>query len=131
MVCGGRGSVGQSGRIAYPRRGEIYLAHLDPTVGAEISKTRRVLVVQNDVANRYSPIAIVATITSRFGDRLCPTEVLIEAPEGGLTSDSVVLLNQIRSIDKQRLIKHLGVLKPATVRRVDGALTISLGLVSV
>jgi mRNA interferase MazF len=123
--------VGQSGRIAYPRRGEIYLAHLDPTVGAEISKTRPVLVVQNDVANRYSPIAIVATITSRFGERLYPTEVLIEAPEGGLTSDSVVLLNQIRSIDKQRLIKRLGVLKPATVRRVDGALTISLGLVSV
>jgi mRNA interferase MazF len=100
-------------------------------LGAEISNTRPVLVVQNDVANRYSPIAIVATITSRFGERLCPTEVLIEAPEGGLTSDSVVLLNQIRSIDKQRLIKHLGVLKPATVRRVDGALTISLGLVSV
>lgn len=123
--------MGQSGRIAYPRRGEIYLANLDPTVGAEISKTRPVLVVQNDVANRYSPIAIVAAITSRFGERLYPTEVLIEAPEGGLTSDSVVLLNQIRSLDKQRLIKHLGVLKPATVRRVDGALTISLGLVSV
>ena len=123
--------MGQSGRIAYPRRGEIYLANLDPTVGAEISKTRPVLVVQNDVANRYSPIAIVAAITSRFGERLYPTEVLIEAPEGGLTSDSVVLLNQIRSLDKQRLIKRLGVLKPATVRRVDGALTISLGLVSV
>jgi mRNA interferase MazF len=74
--------VGKSGRIAYPRRGEIYLANLDPTVGAEISKTRRVLVVQNDVANRYSPIAIVAAITSRFGERLYPTEVLIEAPEG-------------------------------------------------
>ncbi len=120
--------MGQGGKVAYPRRGEVYLASLDPTVGAEIKKTRPVLVVQNDVANRYSPIVIVAAITSHSEDTLYPTEVRVESPEGGLTSDSVVLLNQIRSIDKQRLIKRLGILKPATMREVDRALTISLAL---
>ena len=112
-----------------PKRGEIYLTRFDPTLGAEIQKTRPALILQNDVANRYSPITIVAAITSRPRDRDRPTNILVGTPEGGLTSDSTVLLNQIRSVDTQRLIRRLGTLTSDTMRRVDQALMISLGLV--
>ena len=112
-----------------PKRGEIYLTRFDPTLGAEIQKTRPALILQNDVANRYSPITIVAAITSRPRDRDRPTNILVGDPEGGLTSDSTVLLNQIRSVDTQRLIRRLGTLTGKTMRRVDQALMISLGLV--
>nr|WP_192881742.1 type II toxin-antitoxin system PemK/MazF family toxin [Nostoc sp. CENA543] len=112
----------------YPKRGEIYLVIFDPTVGAEIRKTRPALILQNDVSNQYSPITIVAAITSQFTEPLYPTEVLICASEGGLEVDSVVLLNQIRSIDKQRLIKRLGILEAETVVKVDRAIQISFGL---
>lgn len=115
-------------KITYPRRGEVYLVSFDPTVGAEIKKTRPALIVQNDIANRWSPITIVAAITSQFEEPLYPTEVLVQAPEGGLGVDSVVLLNQVRSIDKRRLIKRLGALKPDTMIRVDRAALVSLGL---
>lgn len=111
-----------------PKRGEIYVVNFDPTVGAEIKKTRPALVLQNDIANRHSPITIVAAITSKYDATLYPTEVLVKPPEGGLTTNAVVLLNQIRSIDKGRLIKRLGLLKPATMQKVDRALQISLGL---
>jgi mRNA interferase MazF len=114
--------------VIRPRRGDIYLVNFDPTIGAEIKKTRPALVIQNDIANRHSPITIVAAVTSKFDDRLYPTEVLIRTPEGGVSEDSVVLLNQIRSIDKARLVKRLGALKPATMQRVDQALQISVGL---
>ena len=116
--------------VACPKRGEVYLVSFDPTVGAEIKKTRPALVIQNDVGNRYSPITIVAAITSKFDEELYPTEVLVGPPEGGLREPSVVALNQIRAIDKQRLVKRLGVLKPATMARVDQALRISVGLVT-
>ena len=112
-----------------PKRGEIYLTRFDPTLGAEIQKTRPALILQNDVANRYSPITIVAAITSRPRDRDRPTNILVGAPEGGLTSDSTVLLNQIRSVDTQRLVRRLSTLTSETMRRVDQALLISLGLV--
>lgn len=121
--------MGTQTRLAYPKRGEVYLVSFDPTLGAEIKKTRPALVLQNDVANRYSPITVVAAISSQFEKRLYPTEVLVEAPQGGLRSDSVVLLNQIRSIDKQRLVKRLGVLRSATMKKVERSLQISLGLV--
>jgi len=111
-----------------PKRGEIYIVNFDPTVGAEIKKTRPALVLQNDIANRHSPITIVAAITSKYDATLYPTEVLVKPPEGGLTTNAVVLLNQIRSIDKGRLIKRLGLLKPATMQKTDRALQISLGL---
>lgn len=114
-----------------PRRGEIYLVNFDPTIGAEIRKTRPALVLQNNIANRYSPITIVAAISSKFGDTLYPTEVLISPPEGGLNADSVALLNQIRSIDQQRLTKRLGAVRPATLEKVDRAIQISLGLIEV
>ena len=117
------------GKIIYPQRGEIYLVNFDPTIGSEIKKTRPALILQNDVSNQYSPITIVSAITSQFTEPLYPTEVLIKAPEGGLQIDSVALLNQIRSIDKQRLIKRLGVLDTVTMEDVDTAIQISLGLV--
>jgi mRNA interferase MazF len=103
----------------------------DPTIGAEIKKTRPALILQNDVANRFSPITIVAAITSQFDEPLYPTEVLITSREAGLTGDSVVLLNQIRSIDRQRLVRRLGRLRPDTMARVNEALVVSLGLVTV
>jgi len=116
--------------VNYPKRGEVYLVNFDPTVGAEIKKTRPALILQNDVANRYSPITIVAAISSQFAEPLYPTEVFITAGEGGLKVDSVVLLNQIRTVDKQRLAKPMGPLKPGTMRKVDQAVSISLGLVA-
>lgn len=114
--------------INYPKRGEIYLVSFDPTIGAEIQKTRPALVLQNDVANEYSRITIVAAITSKFDDTLYPTEVLIQPPEGGMTIASVVLLNQIRSIDKQRLVRRLGELTTETMEQVNEAIQVSLGL---
>lgn len=117
--------------ISHPRRGEVYLVSFDPTLGAEIKKTRPALILQNDIANRYSPITIVAAITSQLRDPTRPTNVLVKAPEGGLTSDSVVLLNQIRSVDKRRLGKRLGRLRPETMEHVDEALRISLGLIEI
>lgn len=116
-------------RVALPKRGDVYLVNFDPTIGAEIRKTRPALVIQNDVANRYSPITIVAAITSRFEQDLYPTEALIKAPEGGLSVDSVVLLNQIRSIDRTRLVKRLGRLSPHTMEAVDRGVEISLGMI--
>ena len=115
--------------IVRPRRGEVYFVAFDPTLGAEIRKTRPALILQNDIANRSSPITIVAAITSRFDEELYPTEVLVRAPEGGLEADSVVLLNQIRSVDRRRLVRRIGRLVPETMRFVDRALMLSLGLI--
>ena len=116
-------------KIARPFRGEVYVVAFDPTLGAEIRKTRPALILQNDIANRSSPITIVAAITSKFDEELYPTEVLVRAPEGGLDADSVVLLNQIRSVDRRRLMRRVGRLRPETMRLVDRALVLSLGLI--
>jgi mRNA interferase MazF len=116
-------------KLGLPQRGDIYLVSFDPTLGSEIKKTRPALVLQNDIANEHSPITIVAAITSQFDDPLYPTEVLVQPPEGGLTLPSVVLLNQIRSIDKQRLVKHLGILTEQTMELVNQAIQVSLGLI--
>jgi len=118
-------------RVSPPRRGDVYLVGFDPTLGAEIKKTRPALVIQNDIGNRYSPITIVAAITSQFDDEQYPTEVIIQPPEGGLWAPSVVQLNQIRSIDKQRLIRRLGRLNSRTIAAVDRAIAVSLGLLGV
>ena len=83
--------MGEARRIAAVRRGEVYVVSFDPTLGSEIQKTRPALVVQNDIGNRHSPITIVAAITSRLDTRPHPTKVLITAPEGGLSVDSMVL----------------------------------------
>lgn len=116
-------------RLNYPRRGEVYLVRFDPSEGAEIQKTRPALVVQNDVGNRYSPVTIVAAITSKVDKSRCyPTRVLIPAGEGGLAVDSAVLLNQIRSVDKARLVRRLGRISAVDLNAVDQGLAISLGL---
>ncbi len=114
-----------------PKRGEVYLVNFDPTLGSEIKKTRPALILQNDIANEHSPITIVTAITSKFDDRLYPTEVEIPAGEGGLTQNSVVLLNQIRSIDGQRLAQKLGKVKDLTLKKVDLSIKISLGLIDI
>jgi len=122
----------QRPRVTLPRRGDVYLVSLDPAVGAEIQKTRPAVVIQNDDANRASPITIVAAVTSHTEPRrVYVTNVPVAKGEGGLTSSSLVLLNQIRTVDRQRLIRHLGALRPETMRRVDRALAISLSLVEV
>lgn len=110
-------------------RGEVCLVQFDPTVGSEIRKTRPALIIQNDVANRYSPITIVAAISSKFDDKLYPTEVLIRAGEAGLKQDSVILFDQIRTIDKVRIVKKLGKISSFTLKRADIALKISVGLI--
>ena len=118
-------------RVAPPRRGEVYLVSFDPTVGAEIKKTRPALVIQNDIANRWSPVTIVAAISSRPERPVYPPDVPVNPPEGSLNVPSVVLLNQIRSIDRRRLVKRLGRLRPDTMKLVNRALQISLGLAGV
>jgi mRNA interferase MazF len=109
----------------------VYLVNFDPVVGAEIRKTRPALILQNDIANRHSPLTIVSAITSQYEPPLYPTEVELKAGDGGTSKDSVVLLNQIRSVDKARLVRRLGMVRVETMRRVDRALQISLGLVTV
>jgi mRNA interferase MazF len=121
--------------VDHPRRGEIYAVQFDvqfdPTVGHEIQKTRPAVVVQNDVSNKYSPITIVAAITSQFSEPPFPREVVIEPSESGLPKRSAVIVNQIRSLDRRRLVKRLGRLSPTGLKRVDEALKISLGLIQV
>jgi len=117
--------------VAPPHRGEVYLVSFDPTIGAEIRKTRPALVIQNDMANRWSPVTIVAAISSRSEERVYQTKVPLDPPEGKLDNPSVVLLNQIRTVDRRRLVRRLGRLRPESMRRVDRAIRISLGLAGV
>jgi mRNA interferase MazF len=116
-------------KVAFPQRGDIYLVSFDPTVGSEIQKTRPALVIQNDIGNQYSPITIVAALTSKFDVPPYPTEVVMESKDSGLSQRSAVLLNQIRSVDRQRLMKRIGKASPEVMGRVDRAIQISLGLV--
>jgi mRNA interferase MazF len=113
-----------------PKRGEVYLVSFDPALGAEIQKTRPALILQNDIGNRHSSVTIVAAIASNVR-RHGPTGVLVRAPEGGLTADSVILLNQIRTVDKRRLVKRLGALRISTIKQVDQATMISLALMEI
>jgi mRNA interferase MazF len=115
--------------ISFPKRGEIYLVEFDPARGHEIQKTRPALIIQNDIGNRYSPVTIVAAITSKFAVPPHPTDVIVEEGQSGLSLRSAVVLNQIRSVDRQRLIRRLGRLDVAAMQRVDQALQISLGLI--
>jgi len=116
--------------MQFPKRGSVYLVNLDPTIGSEIKKTRPAVIIQNDVGNQYSPVTIIAPITSGESSQY-PVEVEIKAPEGGLKNDSLVLLNQIRAVDKRRLVHYLGKLNPHTIKKIDQALLISLGLVPI
>jgi mRNA interferase MazF len=112
-----------------PKRGEIWLVQFDPTIGAEIKKTRPALILQNDIANLYSAVTIVAAITSAIDEKLYPSEVLLQSLESGLRKDSAVLLNQIRTIDNKRLMKKIGSVENQTMERVNRAIEISLGLI--
>lgn len=110
------------------KRGEIWLVSLNPTVGHEINKTRPSIIVQNDEGNKNSPLTIIAPITSKHLDELYPVEVFLPKNKFGLNMDSKVLLDQIRSLDKRRLIKKLGKVDDETMQKIDEALKISLGL---
>ena len=110
------------------KRGDIYYADLSPVVGSEQGGLRPVLIIQNDVGNRYSPTVIAAAITSRMGKTKLPTHIDIYADRVGLAKDSVVLLEQVRTIDKQRLGEKMGHLDVETMNAVDDAISISLGL---
>jgi len=110
------------------KRGEIYLADLSPVVGSEQGGLRPVLIIQNDVGNKYSPTVIVAAITAQIAKSKLPTHIEIKANNFGLTRNSVVLLEQIRTIDKKRLSQKIGEFNIGMMERVDKALIISLGL---
>ena len=106
-------------------RGDIYYADLNPVTGSEQGGTRPVLIIQNDTGNRFSPTVIVAAITSNLGKARLPTHIVIE--EGALSEKSVVLLEQIRTIDKTRLIKKMGRLSDTDMLRIDEAISVSMG----
>ena len=117
---------------AYPKRGEIYLTALDPALGHEIQKTRPALVIQNDISNQLSQVTIVAPITSTVRFPLNPVHVLLAADRStGLSVTSVAVFNQIRAVDRSRLIKRLGAVDEETLARVDEAIQISLGLIRI
>ena len=110
------------------KRGEVFYADLSPVVGSEQGGTRPVLIVQNDVGNRYAPTVIAAAITSRQDKTAMPTHINIKGDSCGLAKDSVVLLEQIRTIDKQRLKEKTGRLDSSDLEKVNRALNISFGL---
>ncbi|MDR7871282.1 MAG: type II toxin-antitoxin system PemK/MazF family toxin [Tissierellaceae bacterium] len=112
------------------KRGDVYYADLSPVVGSEQGGVRPVLVVQNDIGNKYSPTVIIAAITSQINKAKLPTHVEITGQEYGLPKDSVILLEQIRTIDKKRLREKVGRFDEEMMRYVDDALKISVGLVS-
>lgn len=110
------------------KKGDLFFADLSPVVGSEQGGIRPVLVVQNDVGNRYSPTIIVAAVTSQTGKAKLPTHVELKATQGGLSKNSVVLLEQLRTIDKQRLKERIGSLDDNQIPVVDEALGVSLGI---
>lgn len=116
--------------VVLPKRGEIYYVSFDPTIGVEINKTRPALIIQNDIGNMHSPATIVAAITSTAREAY-PHEVFLKAGEGGLPKDSIVLLNQIRTIDKKRLGRKVGMISSDALKKVDRAIAISLSLIKI
>ncbi len=110
------------------KRGDIYYADLSPVVGSEQGGLRPVLIIQNDVGNRYSPTVIAAAITSRMGKTRLPSHIDIYADKAGLSKDSVVLLEQIRTLDKQRLKEKMGHLDDTMMTEINNAIAVSFGL---
>jgi mRNA interferase MazF len=110
------------------KKGDLFFADLSPVVGSEQGGVRPVLVVQNDVGNKYSPTIIVAAVTSQTSKAKLPTHVELAATQGGLSKNSVVLLEQLRTIDKQRLKERIGALNEWQIPVVDEALGVSLGI---
>ena len=109
------------------KRGELYYADLSPVVGSEQGGVRPILVVQNDTGNKYSPTIIAAAVTSKLTKAKLPTHIELSANEFGLTKDSVIMLEQIRTLDKRRLKERIGELSMDTMKKVNVALLISLG----
>ena len=110
------------------KRGDIYYADLSPVVGSEQGGLRPVLIVHNDIGNRYSPTVIAAAITSKMTKTKLPTHIDVVADDVGLAKDSVILLEQIRTIDKTRLKEKMGHLSDSTMTDVNNAITVSFGL---
>ena len=110
------------------RRGDIFYADLSPVVGSEQGGLRPVLIIQNDVGNRYSPTVIAAAITSRMGKTKLPTHIDVYADRVGLSKDSVILLEQIRTLDKRRLREKMGHLDEEVMAEVNTAIAVSFGL---
>lgn len=111
------------------KRGELYYADLSPVVGSEQGGIRPVLVVQNDVGNKYSPTIIAAAVTSKINKAKLPTHIELPIGDFGLQKDSVILLEQIRTLDKRRLKERIGELSEVTMSKVDRAILISLGFI--
>ena len=109
------------------KRGEIYRADLDPVIGSEQGGIRPVLIIQNDRGNQYSPTVIVAAITAQMKKTYLPTHVPIQPGESGLKKTSVILLEQVRTLEKTRLMKYLGRAEKQVMEQVDRALGVSLG----
>ncbi len=110
------------------KRGDIYYADLSPVVGSEQGGIRPVLIIQNDVGNKYSPTVIAAAITSQRDKTKLPTHISVVSGECGLAKDSIVLLEQVRTIDKTRLKERMGTLNDTAMVQVDKALSVSFGL---
>ena len=110
------------------KRGDIFYADLSPVVGSEQGGLRPVLIIQNDVGNRYSPTVIAAAITSRMGKTKLPTHIDIHADRVGLAKDSVILMEQIRTLDKRRLKEKMGHLDASVMTQVNNAIAVSFGL---
>jgi mRNA interferase MazF len=110
------------------QRGDIFYADLSPVVGSEQGGVRPVLIVQNDIGNKYSPTVIAAAITSQTSKTNLPTHIKLNAEKYGLAKDSVVLLEQIRTLDKKRLKERMGTLDEDSMHKVNNALSISFGL---
>ena len=110
------------------KRGDIFYADLSPVVGSEQGGLRPVLIIQNDIGNRYSPTVIAAAITSRMGKNRLPTHIDIHADRVGLAKDSVVLLEQVRTLDKRRLKERMGHLDDQTMQTVNSAIAVSFGI---
>ncbi len=110
------------------RRGDIFYADLSPVVGSEQGGIRPVLIVQNDVGNKYSPTVIAAAITSRRFKTSLPTHISVQADECGLAKDSIVLLEQVRTLDKTRLRERMGSLDESEMSKINHALSVSFGL---
>ena len=110
------------------KRGDIVLVNLDPVVGSEQGKIRPVLIIQNDISNEYSPTTIIAPITSKIYSKEFPTNVQVTSKDSGLEKESTILLNQIRTIDKSRIIRKISKLNEQIMRRVNLAVKASLDL---
>ncbi|SHJ15667.1 mRNA interferase MazF [Clostridium amylolyticum] len=110
------------------KRGDIFYADLSPVIGSEQGGIRPVIIIQNDIGNKYSPTVIVAAITSQINKAKLPTHVEISSEEYGLNKDSVVLLEQVRTLDKKRLKEKIGHMTDSDMEKVDKSLLISIGL---